>query len=58
MNSNIKADSWAPLAFSGAMLLACALAASTAFADDQVANRSSISSYKLKKRCLGFTNRG
>jgi len=29
-----------------------------AFADDRVANRSSISSYKLKKRCLGFTNRG
>ena len=36
MNSNIKTDSWGPLAFSTAMVLACVLVASSAFADDQV----------------------
>lgn len=36
MNANIKTDSWAPLASSTAMMLACLLAVSSAFADDQV----------------------
>jgi UrcA family protein len=36
MNSNIKTDRWAPLAFSSAMVLACVSVASSAFADDQV----------------------
>jgi UrcA family protein len=36
MNSNIKTESWAPRAFSTAMVLACVLAASSAFAEDQV----------------------
>jgi UrcA family protein len=36
MNSNIKTDSWAPWAFSTAMVLACVLVVSKASAEDQV----------------------
>ena len=36
MKSNIKTDSWALLAFSTAMVLACVLVVSSAFADDRV----------------------
>lgn len=35
MNSNVKTDSWAPVAFSTAMLLACVLVVSHAYADDE-----------------------
>src|SRR2546430_17505364 len=36
MNSNVKTESRIPVAFSIAMLLACAVIVSSAFADDQV----------------------
>jgi len=36
MNSNVKTESGIPVAFSIAMLLACAVIVSSAFADDQV----------------------